>query len=149
MSRYGFHDAAASVARDVSDAASFFESYRLPELFAGVQRGHRSFPIQYRGANVPQAWAAGSAFQLLQTLLGIQANAPSDALYVDPHLPAWLPDVTLRALRVGTSAVDLHVWLDEEGSHWDASVLGGDLEVTQRPWAPWQVAGIPIDAAHG
>ena len=32
--------------------------YRLPELFAGLPRREASFPVQYLGANVPQAWAA-------------------------------------------------------------------------------------------
>ena len=54
------------------------------------------FPVQYLGANVPQAWAAGSVFALLQAILGIQPDAPRDRLFVDPALPAWLPDITLH-----------------------------------------------------
>ena len=47
----------------IFDAARTFESYRPPELFAGLQRkGNRTdFPAVYPpGANVPQAWASGS-----------------------------------------------------------------------------------------
>ena len=40
-----------------------------------------------RGANVPQAWAAGSAFMLLQAMLGIEPDAPRGVLHVDPVLP--------------------------------------------------------------
>ena len=57
--RYGFAAEAGRVARDISEAASYFVSYRLPELYAGVERGPGTFPVQYLGANVPQAWAAG------------------------------------------------------------------------------------------
>ena len=42
----------------------------------GVQRDETSFPVQYLGANVPQAWAAGSVFALVQAMLGLQPDAP-------------------------------------------------------------------------
>jgi glycogen debranching enzyme len=84
--RYGFVDEAARIARDISEAASYFVGYRLPELYAGVERRPRTFPVQYLGANVPQAWAAGSVFHLLQAILGIRADAPTQHLFVDPQL---------------------------------------------------------------
>jgi hypothetical protein len=37
------------------------------------------------GANVPQAWAVGSAFFFLQAILGLQPNTPENRLYVDPY----------------------------------------------------------------
>jgi glycogen debranching enzyme len=42
--RYGFADEAARIARDISEAASYFVSYRLPELYSGIKRGPRNFP---------------------------------------------------------------------------------------------------------
>ena len=60
-----------------------------------------SFPVQYVGANVPQAWAAGTPFVLLQVMLRHRPDAPNGRLYVDPALPDWLPDVTLFDLRLG------------------------------------------------
>jgi glycogen debranching enzyme len=50
--------------------------------------------------NVPQGWAAGSIFSLLQAMLGFQPDAPNKLLYVDPHLPTWMPDLTVRDLRL-------------------------------------------------
>jgi glycogen debranching enzyme len=82
--RYGFEHEASQIARDISEAASHFMLNQLPELYAGVQRNSSNFPVQYLGANVPQAWAAGSCFALLQAILGIQPDAPNDRLYVDP-----------------------------------------------------------------
>ncbi len=99
--RYGFHAEAAQVARAISGAASYFQGNQLPELFAGTQKDGTNFPVQYLGANVPQAWAAGSAFLLLQAMLGMAPDAPSASLYIDPILPPWLPDVTLSRIRVG------------------------------------------------
>jgi glycogen debranching enzyme len=137
--RYGFAAEAAQIARDISRAASHFVSHRLPELYAGVQREPGNFPVQYLGANVPQAWAAGSAFHLLQAILGLQADAPHGRLRVDPVLPAWLSDVTLHGLRVGNAKLDLRFWRDGEQTRWDASSREGHIEVSQEPWRPWQV----------
>jgi glycogen debranching enzyme len=137
--RYGFVDEAARIARDISEAASYFVGYRLPELYAGVERRPRTFPVQYLGANVPQAWAAGSVFHLIQAILGTRADAPTERLFVDPQLPKWLPDVTLRGVAVGKARLDLRVWRDDERTRWDASVREGELEVRQERWQPWRV----------
>ena len=97
-----FHrEAAGRIARDISDAASHFLLNQLPELYAGIQRDGTGFPVQYLGANVPQAWAAGSAFSLLQAMLGIDRTHRAARCIVDPVLPEWLPDVTLYDLRLG------------------------------------------------
>jgi glycogen debranching enzyme len=77
MRRYGFAAEAAAVARDISRAASHFLLNQLPELYGGLQRDPTSFPVQYIGANVPQAWAAGTPFMLLQAMLGLQQDAPA------------------------------------------------------------------------
>jgi glycogen debranching enzyme len=125
--RYGFSAEAGRVARDISEAASHFLLNQLPELYAGVQRGGTSFPVQYLGANVPQAWAAGSCFALLQAMLGIQPDAPNDILYVDPDLPHWLPDVTLTDLRLGRRHLDIRFRRDGDKTVWD--VLRGDARL--------------------
>jgi glycogen debranching enzyme len=135
--RYGFAAEAARVARDISEAASYFVSYRLPELYAGVERGPGTFPVQYLGANVPQAWAAGSVFHLLQAILGLRADAPRRRLYLDPELPSWLPDLALRGLQVGPARLDLRFWLEGARTRWDASLQEGEVEVRQEPWGPW------------
>jgi len=69
---YGFDAEAAALAGDISGAASRFLLNQLPELYAGLQRDPTGFPVQYLGANVPQAWAAGSPFVLFQAMLGLQ-----------------------------------------------------------------------------
>ena len=135
--RYGFADEAARIARDISEAASYFVSYRLPELYSGTQRDPGTFPVQYSGANVPQAWAAGSVFHLLQAILGLQADAPNRRLYVDPHLPRWIPDLRLGGLTVGEAKVDLRFWQEQGATRWEAEVKQGELDVQQKQWQPW------------
>src|SRR6266699_731139 len=51
-----------------------------------------------REANIPQAWASGSVFQMLQTILGLRAEAPHKRLYVNPTLPEWLPELQIQRL---------------------------------------------------
>jgi glycogen debranching enzyme len=122
--RYGFTDEVGQIARGISEAATHFMLNQLPELYAGIARSDTVFPVQYLGANVPQAWAAGSAFALLQAILGIQPDAPRDVLYVDPVLPHWLPDVTLLDLRLGKRHFDIRFW--REGEETKFAVLRGE-----------------------
>ena len=63
---YGFAAEAARIAHDVSVAASHFLLNQLPELYTASERTESNFPVQYIGANVPQAWAAGSVFMLFR-----------------------------------------------------------------------------------
>lgn len=128
--RYGFTAEAALVARAISGAASYFQLNQLPELYAGVPRSGAGFPVQYLGANVPQAWAAGSCFALVQAMLGIQPDAPNERLYVDPALPAWLPDITLYDLRLGRRHLDIRFTRDGDQTQFE--VLRGDRHVVER-----------------
>jgi len=130
MRRYGFDAEAAALARDISGAASHFLLNQLPELYAGLQRDPTGFPVQYLGANVPQAWAAGTPFVLLQAMLGLQQDAPRGKLYVDPALPAWLPDMTLIDLRLGRRRFDIRFWRDGKETLFE--VLRGKRSALER-----------------
>ena len=121
---YGLDAEAAQIARALFDAASQFTSRRLPELFSGLQRDPGGFPVQYLGANVPQAWASAAVVQLIAVLVGLDADASARSLRLRPALPAWLPEITLEQLTVGDASVDLHITRRSDGSH--------DLEVDSR-----------------
>jgi glycogen debranching enzyme len=122
MRRYGFAAEAAAVTREISGAAGHFLLNQLPELYAGLQRNPWSFPVQYLGTNVPQAWAAGT--------LGLQQDAASGKLYVDPALPAWLPDVTLTDLRLGQERFEIRFWRDGDDTNFE--VLKGRKDAVMR-----------------
>ncbi|HUZ11823.1 MAG TPA: glycogen debranching N-terminal domain-containing protein, partial [Caulobacteraceae bacterium] len=122
--RYGFADEAARVARDISRAASYFALHQMPELYSGLQRDPSNFPVQYLGANVPQGWAAGACFAMLQALVGFQPDAPSGKLYLDPALPVWMTELTLQDLRVGSQSFDLRFRRDGAATRFE--VLKGD-----------------------
>jgi glycogen debranching enzyme len=129
MKRYSLFNEANHVIRGIFDAARAFDMYRLPELFAGLERrGRKSdFPVLYPGgANIPQAWASGSIFHMVQTILGLRADAPNRRLYVAPTLPPWLPLITLHQLRVGPTRLDLRFWREGDRSRWEVLWLAAD-----------------------
>lgn len=128
--RYGFAAEAAKIARAISAAGSHFLAYQLPELYTAIEGEKGSFPVQYLGANIPQAWAAGSVFALVQAILGFMPDAPRGKLYVDPSLPAWLPDLTVLDLRIGEQLFDMRFWREGETTQFE--VLQGDPNTVER-----------------
>ena len=111
MKRVGADAAATEVASQVLEAGMRFPITRLPELYCGFTRDRRyqSTPAQYPVSCSPQAWAAGSAFMLLQALLGLEVDALEGAVRLRPQLPVWLGRISLRKLRVGRALLDLDV----------------------------------------
>jgi glycogen debranching enzyme len=128
--RYGFHEEAARIAHDISKAASCFRLNQLPELYTAFPRDETTFPVQYIGANVPQAWAAGAVFMLTQAMLGFMPDASNNKLYVDPSLPVWLPDLTIQDIRVGHHKVTIRFLLGTDETHFE--VISGDANVVER-----------------
>jgi glycogen debranching enzyme len=123
MKRYGFHNEALKIAKAITGAASFFARDQMPELYAGTTRDATSFPVQYLGANVPQGWAAGSIFSLLQAIVGFQPDAPNQMLYIDPTLPEWMPELIIRDLRLGSQTFDIKFERHSGGTEFE--VIGG------------------------
>ncbi len=134
MKRVGRHDAADRVASRIFEAARHSPDFRLPELFCGFDRAVADMPVPYPVACSPHAWSAATPLSLLQTMLGMHADAANGLLELDrPHLPAWLGKVTVHELRVGERTVDLlfHRW---RGNTTSAEVLrrDGPLELVIR-----------------
>jgi hypothetical protein len=67
--------------------------------------------VPYLGANVPQAWAAGSVFRFVAILCGLHATVDADGskLYVNPALPPWMPEISIRNLRLGSGSLAIHM----------------------------------------
>jgi len=138
--RYGLHTHAERLSRAFFEAAALFDFYRLPELFSGHPRDEaHPFPAMYPQANSPQAWSASAVFCVIQSLLGLYPYAPLNLLLVDPHLPEWLPELTLRDLRVGQSRATIRFFRAEDGAS-DYRVLDviGSLHIVRQP-SPWSL----------
>ena len=137
--RYGLHDELERLCRANFEAARLFDFYRLPELFSGHPRdADHPFPALYVATNSPQAWSASTVLCLLQALLGLYPYAPLRALLLDPHLPAWLPEITLRNLRVGAATIDIRFYRRNGGSDYEILAKRGSLHVLRQP-SPWSL----------
>ncbi|HET9695249.1 MAG TPA: amylo-alpha-1,6-glucosidase [Terriglobales bacterium] len=89
-------------------AALTFRDYRLPELFCGIERKENDMPVHYPVSCSPQAWASGSYFLILSSLLGIRPSAPRKELnIINPMLPDFLDHLHVRNLKIGKSRVGL------------------------------------------
>jgi glycogen debranching enzyme len=133
LKRYGRHEEANRLVGRVFEASQHFADYRLPELFCGFDRDASPVPVPYPVACSPQAWAAGSMFLFLETMLGLRPHADRGELELTrPALPDWLGKVTISNLRVGDATVDLlfHRW--RGGTSAEVLRKSDNLDVTIR-----------------
>ena len=137
LKRYGLDAEAVHVAEELLDAALRFPLYRLPELYCGFARDRRyySMPAQYPVSCSPQAWAAGSAFLIVQSLLGLRADALAERLVLRPTLPRGINMVQVRNMRIGKHRVDLEVHRSGDGVHVDVTKAAPVAVVVEGPVA--------------
>lgn len=108
LARHGMADRAQKVLEGLFDAALYVDLNRLPELFCGFPRQAGQGPTLYPVACIPQAWAAGSVFLLLEAVLGLDLRADPPTIHFNrPALPDSLDKVEIRGLRIGPSVVDV------------------------------------------
>jgi glycogen debranching enzyme len=137
MMRYGLIDELHTIARAIFEATTLFDYNRLPECFSGHPRdAEHPFPALYPKANWPQAWSSSCLFSILQAMLGLYPFAPTNLLLLDPHLPDWLPEITLRNLHVGKSVSSIRFYRRGKRTHFDVLEKRGKLHVVRQP-SPW------------
>jgi glycogen debranching enzyme len=138
--RYGLHEHLERLCRAQFEAAALFDFYRLPELFTGHHRDEdHPFPAHYPNANSPQAWSASALWCLLQSMLGLYPYAPLNLLLVDPHLPPWLPEISIANLHVGRAVIDMRCYRSKNGdSDYEVLRKDGPLHVVRQP-SPWSL----------
>jgi glycogen debranching enzyme len=109
MARYGERDGVAKVMLDMFEASRNFDM-RMPELLCGFERAPHEPPIAYPVACMPQAWAAGAVFMMLQACTGISIDAGARTIRVSaPRLPAGVDRLAIEGLQIGAARVDLIV----------------------------------------
>jgi glycogen debranching enzyme len=107
LARYGEREAVSRLTSALFETAVQFDM-RLPELFCGFPRRAGEPPIAYPVACLPQAWAAGSVFMLLQACLGVSVHGETGEVEVNsPVLPAGIDGLTIERLAVGGQTIDL------------------------------------------
>jgi len=107
IARYLGRDAVVDVLSQMFEAATQF-AMRLPELYCGFAREPGQGPTPYPVACVPQAWACGSVFMLLQACLGLQVDGPRKEVRIEqPLLPIGIEAIHLTDVAVGEARIDL------------------------------------------
>ena len=107
IARYGDREGVGRLLHGAFEAAVHFDM-RLPELFCGFRRGPGSPPIAYPVACLPQAWAAGSPFMLLQSCLGVDVDGWRGEVHVNkPRLPRGIDEVRLHQFEIRGEKLDL------------------------------------------
>jgi glycogen debranching enzyme len=110
LARYGLKHSVEHVFKALFDAATYMDLRRLPELFCGFRREKGRGPTLYPVACAPQAWASATPFTLLEAALGLEFDARRGEIRLrNPRLPAFLNEVFLRELKLGSSSVDLRI----------------------------------------
>jgi glycogen debranching enzyme len=102
------------------DASTYFALHRLPELYCGFARRRGEAPTRYPVACSPQSWAAGAAFLLVESALGMSIDARRrQVVFAHPALPESVDELRIQNLSLGEASVDLAV-----------SRVGGSIAVT-------------------
>ncbi len=111
----GAVEQALEVAQSILDMTVHQPYHRPPELFCGYERIEGNCPIQYPIACSPQAWATGTVFQLLQTIVNLVPDAPSNCVRIlDPALPPSIRQISFKNLRIGTTSLDLEFTREQD-----------------------------------
>lgn len=133
LARYGLKEQALRVMTGLFDASLQVEINRLPELFCGFQRLPGQGPTLYPVACLPQAWASGSVFHLLEACLGMSFDASRPQLSFDnPHLPPYIRWLNINGLQVGNAVVDLALRRHPRHVAVNVQRKQGDLEIIVR-----------------
>jgi glycogen debranching enzyme len=131
LARYDHKQGIETLFNGLFNAATYMEYRRLPELFCGFQRQRGQGPTLYPVACSPQAWASATPFTLLEASLGLQFDPFNGEIRLcNPRLPAFLDEVLLRDLRLGTSSVDLRVRRHGHTVSLDTPRIHGDIRVS-------------------
>jgi glycogen debranching enzyme len=131
FARYGLKQPIDKIFEGLFRAGTYMDLRRLPELFCGLRRRDGHGPTPYPVACAPQAWAAATPFALLQASLGLEFDPFTNEIRLNnPRLPAFLDEVTLRNLQLGSSYVDLRVRRHHQTVSLDTLRTSGGIPVS-------------------
>ena len=107
--RYNYWIKAIKIIDGFVKAAQYFKDNRLPELFCGFSLKEVKSLVKYPFACSPQAWSSGSIYLIIQSLLGIEADAINDKIHLNPILPEGINKVEVKNLKIGNNKINLVV----------------------------------------
>ena len=132
LARYGEKAAVARIFQALSDAATYMDLRRLPELFCGFARVRGRGPTLYPVACAPQAWASAAFYALIEASLGIEQDPwAGEIRFRNPVLPPFLDKIVVRELRAGDASVDVSIRRHRDGKLSLQTLKSqGDVQVT-------------------
>jgi glycogen debranching enzyme len=143
LKRFGFEHEVDILAKALYELAQMWRGHRIPECIGGYSRDITGHPGAYPQANTPQTWNQSVFPILIQTILGIIPVAPLNLLTVYPVLPDWLPELTLRNLKVADASLTLRFRRKENGrTTYELLEKHGSLRVIKQPPIESLTAGI-------
>ncbi|MBE9110449.1 amylo-alpha-1,6-glucosidase [Nodosilinea sp. LEGE 07298] len=126
----GYIDQALEIAQGIFDMTVVQPYQRPPELFCGFERTPNSRPVRYPVACSPQAWATGTMFQMLQTMVNLVPDAANNCLrIVQPTLPASVSYMAINNFKVGQTLLDLEFERSQEATACRVVRKRGNLRV--------------------
>ena len=111
LARSGHDEAAGRLARGLIDAAAAGGG-RLPELFAGFDRGDLTAPIPYPASCSPQAWAAASPLLVARSILGFEPDLVNRTVRLRPRFPPGISRLAVDGLPLGGGRVSITADVD-------------------------------------
>jgi glycogen debranching enzyme len=133
LARYGYRPEAARIFEGLFACSTYIELRRLPELFCGMTSRRAQGPTFYPVACSPQSWAAAAPLSLLQSCLGLEFDPHALQIsFNEPQLPAFLDEVTLRHLMIGTGSSDIAIRRSGRRVVVDVIDRRGDIQVLTR-----------------
>jgi glycogen debranching enzyme len=126
----GFTEQALEVAQGIFDMTAQQPYQCPPELFCGFDRTPEDSPVRYPVACSPQAWATGTVFQLLQTMVNLVPDVPNNCLrIVQPTLPKSINYMSLKNFKIGQTLLDLEFERSQEATSCRVVRKRGNLRV--------------------
>ncbi len=108
LARYGMKERCMRILTGMFDASIYMDLHRLPELFCGFDRQPGQGPTLYPVACLPQAWASGAVFFILQACLGVSFSPEKPQLrFEHPRMPGFLDSVVVNNIQVAGGSLDL------------------------------------------
>ena len=104
--------------------------FRLPELFCGFRRRGNEPPVPYEVACKPQAWAAGSVFLMLKSMLGLSINSAQNYVVFDsPLLTSKISQIAIKGLKGANWEIDVILRSSNHDTQVEVTRKSGDIRV--------------------
>ena len=132
--RYGYVSELERLSTALIEVLEGSDDFRLPELYCGFRKRGDAPPVPYEVACKPQAWAAGSPFLMMKSMLGISPGSLGDVpqncvVFNSPTLTERMSTLEIQGLRGRDWEMDLVLRRTKMGTTVDVTRKSGSVRV--------------------